>query len=296
MNAGVRIRFEDLRNRWLQILSSEKHNAKQSVRRGLSLRSLSLELVQRYVVDPHRASRLDDEPEVDLVRVAGVEDESILAPPGGCVLDVRAIRRLRIRGQKQRLRLCLLDQRPERRGVRSPWSQPRDSLGERGPLVVGLLAAVVESDCGSAGVPIGRIQSPARIWAAGLGGCPGVGPAFEAPVADEVSQQPRFLLFDEEPRAGPDQDTRDEDGRQRDVQRVSSREPAPEMVYHRSGRHEQAVADDDQGRGSLDATGGVDGEGTEVADEEGERDARDTDQELRHVTLSVGSPKLISRI
>jgi len=31
MNAGVRIRFEDLRNRWLQILSSEKHDAKQNV-------------------------------------------------------------------------------------------------------------------------------------------------------------------------------------------------------------------------------------------------------------------------
>jgi len=30
MNAGVRIRFEDLRNRWLQILSSEKDNAKQN--------------------------------------------------------------------------------------------------------------------------------------------------------------------------------------------------------------------------------------------------------------------------
>jgi len=30
MNAGVRIRFEDLRNRWLQILSSEKHDAKQN--------------------------------------------------------------------------------------------------------------------------------------------------------------------------------------------------------------------------------------------------------------------------
>jgi hypothetical protein len=55
------------------------------------LRALSLELVQRYVVDPYRARRLDDEPEVDLVRVAGVEDEAILAPPG-FVLDVRAIR------------------------------------------------------------------------------------------------------------------------------------------------------------------------------------------------------------
>ncbi len=32
------------------------------VGRGLSLRSFLLELVQRYVVDPHRASRLDDEP------------------------------------------------------------------------------------------------------------------------------------------------------------------------------------------------------------------------------------------
>jgi len=114
---------------------------------------------------------------------------------------------------------------------------------------------------------------------------------FESSVADEVSQQPRFLLFDEEPRAGAGQDTRDEDGRQRDVQRVSSREPGPEMASHRSGRQEQAVADDGQRRGSLDAPGEVDDEGTEVADEEGERDARDTDQELGHVTLSVGSPK-----
>src|SRR5262245_31286876 len=59
--------------------------------RGLFLRSLSLELVQRDVVNPHRAGRLDDEPEVDLVRVAGVEHESILAPPGS-VLDVGASR------------------------------------------------------------------------------------------------------------------------------------------------------------------------------------------------------------
>src|SRR5262245_27840812 len=138
---------------------------------GLFVRALSLELVQGYVVDPHRASRLDDEPEVDLVRVPGVENESILAPP--CfVLDVRSIRGLLIRGQEQRLRLCLLDQRPERRGVFGPWPEPRDSLGERGPLIVRFLAVVVESECGSTRVPIGGIQSPARIRAAGFGGCP----------------------------------------------------------------------------------------------------------------------------
>jgi len=87
---------------------------------------------------------------------------------------------------------------------------------------------------------------------------PGVSAAFEAPVADEVSQQPRFLLFDEEPRAGAGQDTRDEDGRQRDVQRVSSREPGPEMASQSSGRQEQAVADDGQRVAAWTPPGEVD--------------------------------------
>src|SRR5262249_61024776 len=110
------------------------------------------------------------------------------------------------------------------------------------------------------------------------------------------SHQRRFLLFEGEPHGGTGQQAGEEDGGQRDVQRVPSRQPRPDMASHRGRRHEQAVADDGQSRRTLDAPWEVENEATEVADDEGEWDARDTDQELRHVTISLGSTKLIPRL
>src|SRR5439155_1506675 len=120
------------------------------------------ELAEPNVVDPDRAGSFDDEPEVDEVRVAGVEHMSILAPSSEFVSDVGSSGPLRIGRQKEGLRLRPAHQRPEGCRIEGSWSQPRDSLGERSPLTVGLLTVVVESECGRSGAAVGRIQHPTR--------------------------------------------------------------------------------------------------------------------------------------
>src|SRR5205809_624327 len=91
--------------------------------RAPRLRSVLPELAERNVVDPDRAGSFDDEPEVDEVRVAGVEHMSILAPSSEFVSDVGSIGPLRIGRQKEGLRLRPAHQRPEGCRIEGSWSQ-----------------------------------------------------------------------------------------------------------------------------------------------------------------------------
>jgi len=59
------------------------------------------------------------------------------------------------------------------------------------------------------------------------------------------------------------------------------------MTPDRWGRQEQAVAHNRQADGGIKPPGEVDHQRADVADEQRERNARDADQELRHVTGSL---------
>src|SRR3989442_2034406 len=87
---------------------------------------------------------------------------SILAPSSDFVFDVGSLCPLKIGRQKEGPWLRPAYQRPKRRRVVCPWSQPCYSLGERSPKVIGLRAAVVKSECGYSGVAVGCIQQPTR--------------------------------------------------------------------------------------------------------------------------------------
>src|SRR3989442_3442218 len=87
---------------------------------------------------------------------------SILAPSSDFVFDVGSLCPLKIGRQKEGPWLRPAYQRPKRRRVVCPWSQPCYSLGERSPKVIGLRAAVVKSECGYSGVAVGCIPNPQR--------------------------------------------------------------------------------------------------------------------------------------
>src|SRR5262245_33857953 len=59
------------------------------------------EFAERDVINPHSAWCLNDEAEVDIVRVAGVQHMSILAPARD-ILDVGSLGPLKISRQKER--------------------------------------------------------------------------------------------------------------------------------------------------------------------------------------------------
>src|SRR5437773_12324049 len=243
--------------------------------RAPRLRSVLPELAERNVVDPDRAGSFDDEPEVDEVRVAGVEHMSILAPSSEFVSDVGSSGPLRIGRQKEGLRLRPAHQRPEGCRIEGSWSQPRDSLGERSPLTVGLLTVVVESECGRSGAAVGRIQHPTRVCAAARSaiGDPKVRPFFEAAIAYVVPEQPRLFLFGEEPCAGATQRARYENGRQDNAHGMRLPQPGPYMASNRSGGKEQAITDHRQSNGSVNPPRKVEHEPTDVPAEQSQRNA-----------------------